>query len=492
MNLERGSIHPVTEKLSLGNSFWQFAHDNRDLFNTHTVTTHALGEEEKGWKNSQTVDDLAASFVDIGLAVLVNEDKTANGRTVRKYKDQAKRHILGIISISSQEEKDRLIRKFIHFLPAKTHATLNQAKSMDNLQASLVELDGKFREARAPLVAQIQKSKTELSGKVKDYLLSSPTGIFDFLSFLSSEEYAQDREAIRPFLSSFAQNEERLAKDDKENVLSQAAKKWVGEFKERPTPEIMDEFAVSIKSPVILEWFGKLEVDIASFMRSHPTTAAWPSQLESEFSSFISSKYRSVIEETRSKLLTFRTPLTLKTLTETFYPEDEKEVKRVVETKSPSKKTKKPKHAFSLPDLEKWDIREVSEIRPVGVLKDAGGPYNVVWMGDDELDSYLRKKASHLDSSNPRVIEDLKKIVDSLRKDPYGLGTEKLTDKEVGVGNQKFPLRSINTRKRIGISLEHPEARDCRVVYIIAKNKDGPIIGIEGIYKHDEYDKKFV
>ena len=103
----------------------------------------------------------------------------------------------------------------------------------------------------------------------------------------------------------------------------------------------------------------------------------------------------------------------------------------------------------------------------------------------------LQKDADSFASSDVRMMEDLKNILTSLQKDPYGLGTKKLTGMHVGVGNRTLPLRSINPGKRIGLSLDHPESTRIRIVYVIYRNEDSPVIGIEGIYKHEDYDKKF-
>ena len=124
-------------------------------------------------------------------------------------------------------------------------------------------------------------------------------------------------------------------------------------------------------------------------------------------------------------------------------------------------------------------------------MQEIGLAFEVKPLTDDELTRRLQKEADSLDPADQRMLADLQKIFLSLRESPYGFGTEKLTARPVVVGHKEFPLRSLNPRKRIELSHDHPDSHDIRIVYVIYKDHGETVIGLEGVYRHNKYMSKF-
>lgn len=108
-----------------------------------------------------------------------------------------------------------------------------------------------------------------------------------------------------------------------------------------------------------------------------------------------------------------------------------------------------------------------------------------------EVGEYFKKRAEELASSDERMLKDINTIISSVQNDPYGPGTKKLRAMRVTIGLKGFPLRSFNPIGRTGLVFLHPESGPLRVVYTLAKEGEQNVIVLEGIYTHEEYDKKF-
>lgn len=465
------------------NSFVLFIDQNKDLFDRHSSLTYELRDEVEGWRDSPTVDQIVNDYIDLIISIV---PKTPSDKQLRKVSRNIRKYLL-IMLFSSPDEKDNITKREFRnklFLAHKINS--QQVPAAIALYDRMMEFNKDFNEGKAPVAAEVQGSKVELSSKFKNYLLSDPNSIFAFRDFLLDKKYASTRAVIRPFLASFAQSEDRLAKDDKGEILGETVKKWVGEISEKGSPDLLDEFVASIKSPNILEWleFAAQGEDIANSLKARSDFSAWPSELRKVFKVFVASKYRSTPGDIRKELDQFRKPLTGKGFTQQYdFLGEETEtvtVKAAIEKK---------------PDNQKGTLEKTEKKKyPVGILtKEIGSSFEVRVLTEEELTGYLQKEANVLVASDSRMIKDIENIVQSLRVDPYGLGTRKLNAMFVQVGHRSLPVRSINPRKRIGLSLEHPKSQEVRVAYVIYKNGEGlgPVIGIEGIYRHEDYDRRF-
>lgn len=484
------------------NSFVVFIDQKRGFFERHSSSTYELRDERDGWRNSSTIDEVASSSAVLSLPI---SRRNASPPSTKEWRQRIKK-VRGIIDIEifgSPDGKINLTAKQAPLGLILSNTTPEQRTAMEELAGRVKELQADFREAIAPLTAEVEKSKVELFSIFRNYLLSDPDGIFAFRDFLSDKKYAPDREAIKPFLASFIQSEDRSAKEGKIGILAETVNKWTGKISERITPSLLDEFVMSIRSrsPDIFEWLefvayipikaldsiGERDRDlirdnITSFLNSRPDVSAWPQGLKRALSSFVTSKYaaaRSVIEK---ELDGFRRPPVSKPVPQ-IHLEAEGKRKRLAGREEIKE--------------EKDNVEETSEKAEkkyqVGILiKEVGSLFSIRVLTEDELTGYLQKEADSFAASDSRMMRDLKNIVTSLRKDPYGLGTKKLKVRHATVGHISFPLRSINPRRRIDFSFDHPDAPEMRVVYVIFKNEDGsPAIGIEGIYRYEDHVSKF-
>ena len=493
---EAGSVSsPQPEETLRGehNSFLRFIEGNEDLFSNHSSLTHELRDMEEGWKTSPAIDHLVKQAILIGSSL--NRGDTKSNRQARRTIDSAIDRAIGktrdrvmLVIFSNQTEKDKLDSKYTPlWFSAWPHFTPETRKSVQTLEEQLDEFRISFQEERKPIIDSLRKSKTELIEKFRDFLLSDPLGIFMFQEFLLSKESGRRKEEIRPFLSSLIEEEERMHKDGEGSSLSQAVKKWINEIREHPTDIFINKFVASIKDPDILEWLKFAATDttgLADFLKSRPV-AEWPNQLRQSLNSFISSKYQSAHAEIRKELDPFRKPLSSKAsrqISEVF----EEQVGVASEEKTvPPEKVGLPVEPTEKGEREK---------HPVGILsREVGKPNYLRSLTKEDLEKFLRKESESLAPSDPRMLKDLQNMIRDLSESPYGVGTKKLHDMNFRIGKtQKFPLRSYNPGKRIGLDLEHPDSKSIRIVFTRSENPNGlSFVGIEGIYTHDDYEKKF-
>lgn len=498
---EAGPNSPIqlTEVLQVErNGFARFLQENNEAFDRHAFLTYELRDEEAGWENSPTLNGIIERGLE--LAYIAYPHFKKNKKQERKTVNNLTRTIHRIIFEPSGQQEKNLIS--LGFASLSRFNGPNTKALAESIGEDIEEFKTSYEQAVRPLKSQLNESKTEVFGRFRDFLLSDPSHIMVFRSFLSDKDYARKREEIRPFLVNLAQIKERGSKEDRESPFSEAAKKWIGELKERPTPSIIDEFIASIKSPAILEWLEfaahmpiksprtieerdkDLIQDIANFLKSRPDVSTWTTELREALSSFVASKYFSSIGSIQKDLGQYRKPLSLKSISQRMDPELEGEIEKVT-VKMPDGKTQGQRDKKETADVqeEKYSIGTVS--------KEIGKANIVRHVQEEELKNILEKAAANLDPADPRMIADLKTIIADLQKSPYGLGTKKLTAMSLGIGNRTIPLRSINPGKRMGLVLSHPESTRIRVVYVIYRNGEDPVIGIEGIYKHEDYDRKF-
>lgn len=465
------------------NSFLRLIDENKDLFDRHSSLTYELRDEDRGWRNSPTIEPLVKMSIEI-LSILNPNINDVNSKKMRRLTEQVKARIMGLIFGSDDEIDTLTIKGLPNLIFAQSRSTPKSLVLGKAFDEGITDFRTSFREARSPLVSGVQESRAELFKKFEDFLLSNPSNIFAFGDFLSDKKnHGAEIEAIRPFLSSLVDSEQSLARDKKEGTLRRVVKKWTAELNERPTHVIIDELVISIKSPDIREWleFAAQGEDIASFLKSRPDVSTWPSKLKKELTSFISSKYFNAFSSVERGLDQFKKPLNSKSIPQRF------DLKLTAGTEEVTADT-----GIKKPQENKKGITEITgrQKYPIGTLLREVGKYSIKLLEEDGLKILLQRAASSLDPSDPRMLEDLKKIIMDLRESPYGPGTKKLVDKFVTVEYRSFPIRSINPDRR-GLSLDHPESTKTRIVYVIYRNEDGSVIGIEGIYKHDEYDKKF-
>lgn len=486
---------PQTEQ----DSFARFIDGNRELFQRHAELTYDLRDEEKGWRKSLTLEKLVEVGMDLGFSL--KPSAQISNKEIRRARERIRDDVAGRV-FGSQEESN-VLSKADTFRGFAMGGKMNpRSRELEKqLTEGVAEARQAFHKARGPIAEEVKESRGELYHKLKEFLLSHPSNIFNFRDFLADKRQGQEREAIKPFLISLAQSETRAAKEGKPSILEEAVKKGTEELVQNPSSIVIDEFSLSIKSPKILGWLGfaadhagkspQLAEDsigdwiqrISAFLKTIDFKLA-PPELRGELAAFVSAKYTTALGEIRKELGNFNTSLSLKTLARSHisWPG-----KGSIEKKHPP-----VNDSATGEDNNGTKEAEKRKKYPIGVLRrEPGKSFEVRIMTDSELADMIKEKAGVLGSRDLRMFEDLKRIVVSLREDPYGFGTKILSQMFVGVENKKLRIRSIDPGKRIGLSLEHPESAQIRIAYVIYRNEGASVIGIEGIRNHKDYDSKF-
>lgn len=471
------------------NAFLYFLDENKELFERHSSLTYDLRDEDEGWRNSQTLDSIVSMGIDLTLLLYPGLLNKVTRKQIRRVKIQVRANVANFVFGTSNDNTSNIT--YLSDFPTKRQYTQKSQDLSKDLDLSLNDFRTSFQEARAPLLFGIRESRAELMKRFEDFLLSEPSNIFAFGDFLSDKKnHGAEVEAIRPFLSSLADSEQTLPRDNKEGILSRVVKQWIGELKEKPNFVTIDEFVVSIKSSKpsnVLGWleFAAQEKSIANLLRSRTDVSTWPTELREAFSSFISSKYFNALSSVKKDLEQYRKRLNLKGVLRGIDSDSEGEITGT----RMAAVSKKPNNKKGEGELQKAE----REKYPVGILTKAiGMSFAIRLLTEEEVAYCLQKEADSLVPADHRMAADLEKIFLSLRKDAYGLGTEKLKDRDIAIGHKRLPLRSLNPRKRIGLSLDHPDSHDIRVVYVIHNNNGVSAIGLEGVYRHGDYISKFM
>ena len=481
---EAGAVSPIqfAEVLTVEqNSFVRFIDENKDLFDRYSSLTYELRDEEEGWRNSSTADQIINGYIDLVISISPHKP---NDKQLRKVSRDIRKHTLGML-FSSPDEKGNFTEDLIrNKLFSMRKVNNQQVPATIALYDRMDEFNRDFHEEKAPVVAQLQESKAELFSNFKNYLLSDPNSIFAFKDFLLDRKYAPSRDAIRPFLASFAQSEDRLAKSGK-GILGEAVREWVDDILKQATPDLLDELVASIKinSPNILKWleFAARGEGVVSYLKGRSDVFIWPSDLSKAFKSFVASKYQLTLGDIRKELDRFRRK-----------PEDFSGAIILGNelVKSKKRTTKSMQEQMAQEENDKAEV--LKKKYTVGILSQGiGAAFEIRVLTEEELTRRLQKEADSFAPADQRMIADLDKIFLSLREEPYGFGTEKLKDRFIVIGHKELSLRSLNPGKRIGLSHDHPDSHDIRIVYVIYKNNEEPMIGLEGVYRHDDYMGRF-
>lgn len=303
------------------NSFVVFINDNRNLFKNNSSLTYKLRDKEKRLRDSPTVNSIVEKTINLALVL-------QPGREIDEKKMPRFREEINNFLFSNSDRTSEFILNSLRQFNHRLHLTPESQALTEALEEKINNFQEEVYKERSPLVSGILESRAELMEKLEDFFASNSSSLFAFKDFISDKKnYKAERETIRPFLVSLAETEERLAKNSKEGILGETVRKWVKEISEKPTPDFLDKFVVSIRSTKIFEWLKfstsvsamfphtaedrdeRLTKNIADFLKDNCDVLAWPSELKNAYDSFVKSKYYSAQSVIKKELGQFRKPL---------------------------------------------------------------------------------------------------------------------------------------------------------------------------------------
>ena len=488
------------------NSFVRFIGQNREQFDRHSSLIRELRDVDDMWRNSPSIDSLVEAMMNIGYSANADRIRISNGvsdKQVERARNQARIQIITRLE-EGVGRGDQKLAMFIRQVSSLgSYSKIFTTHLAEDLEEGIADLGEGIHEVRDPLLEGIKECRLDLIGKFEEHLLQDPENVFAFQKFVSQEnkQHGEGREKIRPFLVGLAEKE-ALSRDRKEGILNHAAEEWIRRLKTEQSPQITEEFLRKLNSQGIIEWlqfFGRMEIgelkleeDRAKFVRTtidtlshYPDTSKWPKELRDAYYTFLSGKFYAAVALIKQSLEQFNRfrPITASA---TIFVQEHNHTKRKKPVKNVTRKDRKDKEEIK---------RSERMINPVGLLiKSIKGNNSMEIFDEDALARFLRGKTSELVSQPNRevALEDLSRIVKSVREDPFGMATRRILGETASVDSKSHLLRSINYRKRLGLIVNCSELDNVRVVYFIYKDGENiSTVAIEGIYSHEEYLRRF-
>lgn len=511
----------VPERLPPRNSFVGFIEEHSALFDQFSMLTSEREHEEAGWRNSLSFDTL----VEIPMRVIVSIRTRENGRDGITSREQQRAFAGGRRAITTRifTKRGRVTLKDygISMSWYQKRMTPSQRKTVEEALTGLNSLSANFSEAMGVIEEPLSKTRGDLFSELGLYLESDFEHFFDFESFLFDPACEPLSNSIRPFLTAFVEDEETVKRQGREGLLDSVRKRWIERIENDPTEVVLRRFlaaetempnplhqmqiekqndrvmvsldsevmalfsfALALASKISPELRDTIDIknlDVDQILKILPGFNMWPESLKRAYRRFAIFEYTFAISNIRKALDQFR----------------RKDV--LPETGTIFERT------FLMPPKRKRQEREEKEEdRPIAVEEEErpqyalgeivtrGKTYAVRLLEEGEIDRMITKKAGKLAKGDERRLQDVKIALVDLQRDPYGYGTKVLVDRGVPIEYRVLPLRRLNPGDRPGVTLLHPESDRLRIVYAIYVTKDNKrAVALEGIYTHEEFDRKF-
>lgn len=234
------------------NSFLQFIDEKRGLFAGLSSGVKRLREEEQSWRSSPRLGallDKIAEIIRVGLSRTSDPKKEQELR--RRYTDAL---FNNTESPLKEDETIQFRRKLLP--PYRTQ--------LDEWEERMSQFEIDYQAVRKPIQEATLEIRRVLLAQCAEYLRAEYAHLFDFRDFLADPKYVAKREAVRPFLVSFA---ERVFKtgDKKGNMLTQLRREWTDGEKENIRDDILRSFLFSPNKGLGPNLYGLLKLAFELF-----------------------------------------------------------------------------------------------------------------------------------------------------------------------------------------------------------------------------------
>lgn len=497
------------------NSFMVFINQRHEDFDRLSLLTRDLREEEEGWWQSTTFDQLTQHTLEILDTIRMDygwADKQGN-REKRRNFEQAKKKMAALVFKS---RKELSLKDFFTDVPRYKNRSPQQVKELGEATKDLNKFSQEYHGAIEAITTPLREVRQTLYGEFRIYLQQDYKHLFDFAAFLSEKEHVASREAIRSFLVGIAQEEQEATKNGKKGAIEEASQQWNGWVSSGLRDEVFllwtqnlwasMSFSGKVEGGLVNVEMDKSFLEFARFLIEVAKTFMpeddigqltledtqqvlkrisdinrWPSVLRNAYINFAKARIGSAVKDIRQSLLEYRQK-------ELLPPADIIFDRTLAPTK---RKQRAPKGNGANVVAESTPVEEANKPYSLGILVRVGDVYQVQVMTEEEITTRMRKDAARIARKDPTLVEDIRRLYKTAREDPYAntIGLKTITWKHITVDHKEFAYRSFDPRKRIGLELTHKDLYDFRLVYAVDKRNH--VVIIDGLYGHDEYMSKF-
>ncbi len=443
------------------NSFVRFLDERRELFDQFGAQKQAVQAEENGWRASPSLDPLLDRPMGIIIAVRAGEASGGWSREGVSAREQKRAIAHGRKSVAARIFGKRARVDLEHFgvnVPwYQRRMSHEERQTMQDAFASLNAFTDAFSQAMAAVEEPFQATKTASFSDFANHLQQEPVHFFDFAVFLANPAYQEERKHIRPFLSELVTEEEKARRERQDNMLGGIQRQWVEKLRENPDDytirsfleseidpsqipgEVKDGQAIAERNSRLIELFifgleiarkidpqlKELDVrklDIEAAMRLLPPFHLWPTSLKQDFNRFVTFDYTALLASMRKSLEPYRQ--------EALSSEGEIVFQQPI---FPATKRKRQQEAapHEIPTQEQKGEEVKRPIFILGEIVSEGKKLTVREIDQKQIRKLVAKVAEKRAKGDARVVQDIEDSLASLQEDPYGLGTEVLSDRHV-------------------------------------------------------------
>lgn len=495
------------EGVSRTNSFVEFLAENSEVVDEYVMQSRAYRLEDRGWRSSPSLDALTDEFIGtLARSQRLRIDIRRRGELRKRFStiifdiDQDS-------SIQGTQWNNRIhqSKEMFKFLTGQERSEIERISDL------IDEMADDYHEAIGPFRESVKTLEREMMSRFYDYLIGGETHIQDVATFLTVQKYLPERERVRPFLVTLADDVNSARKNRRESIIGQGANVWSRMLKESPDRDRLEgfwgvakddtaiinslQFALAVVNklhpdePVEIDF---VNVDIDTVMAFLPSIQAWPPFMRTAYEQYIDDTFPRPVEQIRVALEQFRQGTSTSLISGGLFQKEEIQVGR--------KRDKSGRTTGSInPDEQRKAHQERKEGRkPTLVLVQRLGlptyiaTHFLVPIDEGEREEYLNKVAKKYAEGDTRMRVDIENMVDSLLEDPFGLGTKKLVGVKLVIDNHKLHIYRFAPEKRgYSLQLQHHKSKSMRVTYIVLEEDGRTLLGLEDIMTHAEFDEKF-
>ncbi len=424
----------------------------------------------------------------------------------------------------------------------------------DEWVANITEFGKEYRDATKPLRDAVSEQRRGLLTDLETHLQSDSSHFLDFAEFLTSDGFKTRREQVRPLLVAIADDEYVPRKDREESRLTQIKKALAENLGNNPTKEILTRYITSDQeAPFALVRKNKNDViprrkgDITFTIDENPETIRddivrvtfeggkdtmqvllflyevgkamrkekgiedyhmaeqmitdddlvkpllivpinlWPRLFRDDYRKFLNRELNAVYSSIRAGLDPYRKRAERSSgvvFDQSVFSRKRRNERNQGRSSSIRENTDESQETSE--GQTKYNIGLIRQSQRGADLLDT-----MVVLNDEERKKYLSDQAKKLAGGpDDRMRADISAIIDDLQKDPYGYATQKIKELVIVIDEKPRTLRSVNPRRRPELILTHPDTGSMRVLYIVYGNNGDKTVIIEGIYTHNEYEKR--
>jgi hypothetical protein len=340
---------------------------------------------------------------------------------------------------------------------------------LNELFALIYERRDEFKGAIRPFLDQKAEVGKELAGDWVSFMGQDFLAFHDFNQFLEDDIYGSVRQFSRPFLEHLAQSPLP--------VVETASRSLIGFVLETVPDDLFQAFVDSQTTDPrkgaegVFQWLALLsypstQIDAPSLAAKIRDSGVFPKDLKFNMSEFLNRTLSAQTLRTKQLLRTYTEPAPLNFIVEPGIPRKRKAGEATPEDQAQTLIEEEGKTTYQLMIIK----------RSVPVLLEG-----------DLREKYIQDVAQGFNDEKTTE-DDVRRIVDSLQDDPYGLGVGKLYWNTPSLDMQRqLVLRKYRADQRPNIPLSS-EAKRLRAVFYFDERAFPNTIFLHKILHHSKFD----